>query len=105
MTVVPIFDAKNRLPFFIHLAEEEGPVMISRRNQEVAVLLSKEEYERLVKQAQGNSFLKKAEDFRRRNKALFSNEEIDRIFEEAKDKSTGGPSGEASVFSGLLEDC
>ncbi len=105
MTAVPIFDAKNRLPFFIHLAEEQGPVMISRRNQEVAVLLSKEDYERLVEEAQGNSFLKKAEDFRRRNKSLFSNDEIDRIFEEAKDKSSEGPSDEASVFSGILEDC
>ena len=45
MNAVPIFEAKNRLPFFIHKAETEGPVAISRRNKEVAFIISKEDYE------------------------------------------------------------
>ncbi|MBQ9207300.1 MAG: type II toxin-antitoxin system Phd/YefM family antitoxin [Treponema sp.] len=46
MNAVPIFEAKNRLPFFIHKAETEGPVAISRRNKEVAYIISKEDYEK-----------------------------------------------------------
>ena len=45
MNAVPIFEAKNRLPFFIHKAETEGPVAISRRNKEDAFIISKEDYE------------------------------------------------------------
>ena len=29
MDAVPIFEAKNKLPFYIHQAEESGPVFIS----------------------------------------------------------------------------
>ncbi len=44
---VPVYEAKNRLPFFIHLAEKEGPVPIMRRNEEVAYIISKEDYDDL----------------------------------------------------------
>ncbi|MBO4404909.1 MAG: type II toxin-antitoxin system prevent-host-death family antitoxin, partial [Treponema sp.] len=42
------YEAKNKLPFFIHLAEREGPVPISRHNKEVAYLISKEDYEKIT---------------------------------------------------------
>lgn len=45
---VPIFEAKNRLPFFIHQAEENGPVRISRHNEVVAYIVSKEDFEKSV---------------------------------------------------------
>lgn len=45
MNAVPIFEAKNKLPFFIHKAETEGPIPISRHNKEVAYIISKEDYE------------------------------------------------------------
>ena len=44
MTAVPIFEAKNKLPFYIHKAETEGPVLISRHNQDVAYIISKEDF-------------------------------------------------------------
>ncbi|MBQ7158441.1 MAG: type II toxin-antitoxin system prevent-host-death family antitoxin [Treponema sp.] len=44
---VPVFQAKNRLPFYIHLAETEGPVPIMRRNEEVAYIISKEDSDEL----------------------------------------------------------
>ena len=46
-SAVPVFEAKNRLPFFIHQAETEGPVPITRHNQEVAYIISKSDYEQL----------------------------------------------------------
>ncbi len=33
MDAVPIFEAKNKLPFYIHQAEESGPVFISRHTK------------------------------------------------------------------------
>lgn len=43
---VPIFEAKNKLPYFIHQAEENGPVRISRHNEVVAYIVSKEDFEK-----------------------------------------------------------
>ena len=36
MNAVPVFEAKNKLPFYIHQAEEGSPVAISRHNNIVA---------------------------------------------------------------------
>lgn len=47
-TAVPIFEAKNKLPYFIHQAEENGPVRISRHNEVVAYIVSKEDFEKSV---------------------------------------------------------
>ncbi len=43
---IPIFEAKNRLPFYIHQAENGSPVQIMRHNKVVAYLVSKEDFER-----------------------------------------------------------
>ena len=45
---VPIFEAKNKLPYFIHQAEENGPVRISRHNEVVAYTVSKEDFEKSI---------------------------------------------------------
>ena len=42
---IPVFEAKNRLPFYIHLAETDGIVPIARRNDVVAYIISSEEFE------------------------------------------------------------
>ncbi len=48
---VPVFEAKNKLPFFIHQAETEGPVPITRHNQEVAYIISKSDYDEMRQSA------------------------------------------------------
>ena len=45
MNAVPIFEAKNKLPFYIHQAEEGSPVPVSRHNNVVAYIVSKEDFE------------------------------------------------------------
>ena len=45
---IPIFEAKNKLPFYIHQAEENGPVRISRHNDVVAYIVSKEDFEKAM---------------------------------------------------------
>lgn len=87
---VPVFEAKNKLPFYIHKAESEGPVFLSRRNKEVVVMLSVTEYNRLLVQAKENrkqmSILDRVKDFHERNKDLYSDAEIDEIFNSIEKK-------------------
>ena len=45
---VPIFEAKNKLPFYIHQAENGSPVKIMRHNKVVAYLVSKEDFEKAM---------------------------------------------------------
>ena len=48
MTAVPIFDVKNRLPYFIHLVESGETVQITRHGKPVARLISEEEVIRIT---------------------------------------------------------
>ena len=87
---VPVFEAKNKLPFYIHKAESEGPVFLSRRNKQVVVMLSVADYNQLLAQAKDNrkqmSFLDRVKDFHERNKDLYSDAEIDEIFDKIERK-------------------
>lgn len=38
---IPVFEAKNKLPYFLHLAETDGPIPIMRHNNVVAYIISK----------------------------------------------------------------
>ena len=48
VNAVPIYEAKNRLPYYIHQAEENAPVRISRHNEVVAYIVSKEDFENAI---------------------------------------------------------
>lgn len=45
MTEIPIFDAKNKLPSYIHQVEQGEPIAVTRHNKQVAILVSKEMFE------------------------------------------------------------
>ena len=44
---VSVSQAKNRFSFYIHLAETDGPVPITRRNEVAAYIISKATYDEL----------------------------------------------------------
>lgn len=44
---IPVFEAKNKLPYFLHLAETDGPIPIMRHNNVVAYIISKNDYEQI----------------------------------------------------------
>lgn len=48
MNAVPIYEAKNKFPFFVHTAETEGAVPVCRHNNIVAYIVSKNEYEKMA---------------------------------------------------------
>ena len=80
MNTIPIYEAKNKLPLFMHMAEESGPVFISRHNHTVGVLISYEEYNRIITANRKSSFLEKAEDFRKKIAGRISDSELENIF-------------------------
>ena len=47
MISVQIFDAKNKLPQYVHQVETGEQIELTRYNKKVAVLLSNEDYEQL----------------------------------------------------------
>jgi len=82
MTAVPIFDVKNRLPYFIHLVESGETVQITRHGKPVARIVSEEyivQEQKTESEILGEELLawrEKAKDWL----ATTSNEEIDEIF-------------------------
>lgn len=82
MTAVPIFDVKNRLPYFIHLVERGETVQITRHGKPVARLVSEEEVVQEQK-TEGQIFMDKLMEWRKGASdwlATTTNEEIDAIF-------------------------
>ena len=85
----------------MHPAEESGPVFISRRNKTVGVILSFDDYTRMISKQPKRTILEAAEEFRRKTAGMFTNEDIDRIFD-VGDHSPD--SYEIHVFDGVFDD-
>lgn len=100
MNAIPIFEAKNKLPFFIHQAEESGPVFISRRDKSVAVIISIDDFNRLSARRKP-TILEKAEAFRKRVAGTLPDAEIDKIFSSARDDSVDTYG--SHVFDGVFD--
>ncbi len=82
MTAVPIFEVKNRLPYFIHLVENGETVQITRHGKPVARIVSEEDVVQEQK-TEGQIFMKKVMEWRENASDWLStttNEEIDEIF-------------------------
>lgn len=106
MNTVPVFEAKNKLPFFIHQAESGSPVFISRRDKSVAVLISIDNYNSLVSRAQKKKpgIVERAAELRKQFNCALTDDEIDEIFSSAKDTSTKGTSWEDDIFKGVFDN-
>ena len=102
MNTVPMYEAKNKLPLFMHQAETLGPVFISRRNKTVGVILSIDEYNKLMAAKPRRTILEAAAEFRKKVDDTLTDEEIDRIFN-VRDDSTEGPSWENDIFKGVFD--
>ena len=100
---VPMFEAKNKLPLFMHKEETEGPVFISRRDKTVGVLLSIDEYNKLLLAKPKRTILEAAAEFRKNVDDTLTDEEIDRIFNN-RDESISGTSWEEDIYKGVFDD-
>ena len=101
MNTVPIYEAKNKLPFFLHQAESVGPVFISRRNKTVGVIISIDEYNRFIANKPKQTILDRAAEFRRKTAGLITDEQIDEIFD-VRDNTPD--TYESHVFDGVFDD-
>ena len=101
MNTVPMYEAKNKLPLFMHQAEESGPVFVTRRNKVVGVILSIDDYNKMLSKKPKRTILEAAEEFRR--KSTLTNEDIDKIFD-VRDHSPKGTSWEDDIFKGVFDD-
>ena len=99
MNTVPVYEAKNKFPFYLHQAEEDGPVFISRHNQTVGVLLSYNDYNRIMSRTRKRTILDAAAEFRKKVDGTLTDEEIDRIFD-VRDHSID--TYETNVFEGVF---
>ena len=102
MNAVPMYEAKNKLPLFMHQAETLGPVFISRRNKTVGVILSIDEYNKLMAAKPRRTILEAAAEFRKKVDDTLTDEEIDRIFN-VRDDSIEGTSWEKDIFKGVFD--
>lgn len=100
MNAVPMYEAKNKLPLFMHQAETLGPVFISRRNKTVGVILSIDEYNKLISVKPRRTILEAAAEFRKKVDGTLTDEEIDRIFN-VRDESPD--TYESHVFDGVFD--
>ena len=100
MNAVPMYEAKNKLPLFMHQAETTGPVFISRRNKTVGVILSIEEYNKLISVKPKRTILEAAAEFRKKVDDTLTDEEIDRIFNVRNETPD---TYESHVFDGVFD--
>ena len=103
MNTIPMYEAKNKLPLYMHQAETAGPVFISRRNKTVGVLISIQDYNKFVSQKPKKTILECAAEFRKKVDDTLTDEEIDRIFD-VRDHSTKGTSWEDDIFKGVFDE-
>lgn len=111
MNAIPIVEAKNRLPFYLRKVEDGENVAISRHNREIAVIISKAEYDEFEdfleekrKKRRKKTFVERAAEFRKRNADIFTNEDVERIFGEVRESGIQGTEWENSIFDGIFED-
>ena len=101
-TPIPMFEAKNKLPLFMHKAETEGPVFISRRNKTVGVILSIDEYNKLLLGKPKRTILEAAAEFRKKVDGTLTDEEIDRILNNRHTWPDDDDYG-SNVFDGVFD--
>lgn len=85
---IPIFEAKNRLPYFIHKAETEGPVFLSRRGKNVAVIISQNEFDEKI--ANKRSFIDEVHELRAKYGLEEDDFDYNDVYENVRDKNDFG---------------
>ena len=79
MLAVSVGEVKNKLSYFIHLIEsQKESIQITRHGKPIAFITDKETNDKFSKQALFSASL---EEWRSKYSHLFTNEEIDRIFD------------------------
>lgn len=96
---VPVFEMKNKLSFFLHKAESEGPVFISNRGKPAFVLQTIEDYEKTDRKEK--SVIEILAELRKKHDLSdedFADEDLTDYFDSLRDHSYKGPSNPEHLF-------
>ena len=102
MNTVPVYEAKNKLPLFIHQAEQGNPLAITRHNNVVAYLISKDDFEELTKGGKKEKSLAERMQDRRKEYGLEDDDfDYTEYFDSLRERGYyGRPEGD-HVFDGV----
>ena len=102
MNTVPVYEAKNKLPLFIHQAEQGNPLAITRHNNVVAYLISKEDFEELTQGGKKEKSLAERMQDRRKEYGLEDDDfDYTEYFDSLRERGYyGRPEGD-HVFDGV----
>ena len=94
---IPIFEAKNKLPFYIHQAENGAPVKIMRHNKVVAYLVSKEDFEKAAAPKE-KSFVEKIQESRKEYGLEYDDFDYTSYFDSLRETSCYGREDSEHIF-------
>ncbi|MBR1640213.1 MAG: type II toxin-antitoxin system Phd/YefM family antitoxin [Treponema sp.] len=100
MNTVPVFEAKNKLPLFIHQAEQGNPLAITRHNNVVAYLISKEDFEEFASGGKKEKSLVERIHDSRAEYGLDDDDDFDytEYFDSLRDRNYFGRPGAEHIF-------
>lgn len=99
MNTVPVFEAKNKLPLFIHQAEQGNPLAITRHNNVVAYLISKEDFEALTSgEKKEKSLVEKLQEKRKEYDLEDDDFDYTEYFDSLRDRNYFGRPGAEHIF-------
>lgn len=98
---VPVFEAKNRLSFYLHKADTEGPVFITSRGKKAYVIQSIGDYETQKSEEKKESIFDRAAELRK--KYGLENDDFDytAYYESIRERGYYGPSDSEHIFDGV----
>lgn len=99
MNTVPVYEAKNKLPLFIHQAEQGNPLAITRHNNIVAYLISKEDFEELTSGGKKEkSLVEKLQEKRKEYDLEDDDFDYTEYFDSLRDRNYFGRPGAEHIF-------
>lgn len=99
MNTVPVYEAKNKLPLFIHQAEQGNPTAITRHNNVVAYLISKEDFEAFTSGGKKEkSLVEKLQEKRKEYDLEDDDFDYTEYFDSLRDRNYFGRPGAEHIF-------
>lgn len=64
MNAIPVYEAKNRLSYYLHLSDDQGPIFITNHGKPAYVIQSLEDYQKVNKELIKKSYSERIQNSR-----------------------------------------
>lgn len=98
---VPVFEAKNRLSFYLHKADTEGPVFITSRGKKAYVIQSISDYERQKNEVKKESIVDRVRAARKEYGLEDDDFDFSEYMESIRERGYYGPADSEHLFDGV----